>query len=49
MKLAYIERGGFMLHLYAGHHDYPLEQNPRWHWGYALRVRGRYVLFGGRR
>lgn len=41
MKIVYVERGGFLLHVYAGRRP--------WCWGYALRARGRYLLFGGRR
>jgi hypothetical protein len=38
----YFERGGFMLHLW-------LRRPSEFRWGYTLRVRDRYLLFGGRR
>jgi hypothetical protein len=44
---AYVERGGFMLHLWFRYFRLPWQHGLRW--GYTLRICGRYVLFGGRR
>lgn len=43
----YVERGGFMLHLWLRYFRLPWHHGLRW--GYTLRVRDRYWLFGGRR
>lgn len=43
----YVDRGGFMLHLYARYFRVTYQQGL--HWGYALRINDRFVLFGGRR
>lgn len=41
----YIERGGFLLHLWLRYFRLPYHQG--WRWGYTLWVR--YRLMGGRR
>ena len=43
----YVERGGFLLHLWFRYFRHPWQHG--WRWGYTLRVRDRYLLFGGRR
>jgi hypothetical protein len=43
----YAERDGFMLHLWFRYMRDPWNRGLRW--GYTLRVRDRFLLFGGRR
>lgn len=43
----YVERGGFLLHLWLRWFRLDYQRGLRW--GYTLRVGGRYRLFGGRR
>jgi hypothetical protein len=43
----YAERGGFMLH--AGVRWFRLDYQHGLRWWWTLRLRGRFVAFGGRR
>lgn len=43
----YLERRGLMLHLWLRYFRLPWQHGLRW--GYTLKVRGRYLLYGGRR